>query len=115
MNNHTQTLYEGTGLNIIEELYYGNVNPNAKCFERNSEYARFLSMITENEEKLITYFEQHSNTKDEYQWFTALTGAYSEIVDFYSLDRFIEGFQIGAKFMLDAFILPQQSVIRDIV
>lgn len=114
MNNHTQTLYEGTGLNIIEELYYGNVKPSIQCFEKDSEYARFLSIISDKEEKLCAYFDNHSNTKDEYQWFSTLTDAYSEVMEFYSRDRFIEGFQIGAKFMLDTFILPQQSVIRDI-
>lgn len=115
MNNHTQTLYEGTGLNIIEELYLGNIHPVIESVERSSEYERFLSIISNNEKKLSAYFEQHSNTEDERRWFSTLAGAYSEIVDFYSKDRFIKGFQLGAKFMLDTFILPQQSVIRDIV
>lgn len=30
------------------------------------------------------------------------------------LDRFIDGFQLGARLMLDAFLLPQQSAVRDI-
>nr|QGT50991.1 hypothetical protein Firmicute1046_0670 [uncultured Firmicutes bacterium] len=115
MNNHSQTLYEGTGLNIIEELYYGNVKPYKECFDHESEYARFLSIISDNEEKLNTYFINHSNTEDESHWFSTLTDAYSEIVDFYSKDRFVKGFQLGAKFMLDTFILPQQSVINDLV
>lgn len=28
-------------------------------------------------------------------------------------DRFIEGFKLGARFMLDTFVLPPNSVIAD--
>ncbi len=115
MNNHSQTLYESAGLNIIEELYYGNICPCQESFDQDSEYARFLSMILENEQKLTAYFEQHSNTEDESHWFSTLTGAYSDVMEFNSKDHFMKGFQLGAKFMLDTLILPQQSVIRDLV
>jgi len=33
---------------------------------------------------------------------------------FSEFERFIEGFRLGASIMLEAFILPQQSVIKDI-
>nr|QGT51125.1 hypothetical protein Firmicute1046_2010 [uncultured Firmicutes bacterium] len=110
MNN----LYEGTNINIIEELYYGNINPSQKCFDRDSNYARCASNVLDNSEKLNTYFENHSNMKDEQKWFSQLLEAQSDILCFCDKNRFIEGFQLGAKFMLDTFILPQQSVIRDI-
>ncbi len=107
-------LYEGTNVNFIEELYYGNINPCAKCFDRNSDYARCSSIILDNSEKLSAYFDSHSNMQDEQKWFSQLLQTQSDILYFCDKNRFIEGFQIGAKFMLDTFILPQQSVIRDI-
>lgn len=40
--------------------------------------------------------------------------AQGEIQQFSELDRFIDGFQRGARLMPDAFLLPQQSAVRDI-
>ncbi len=41
--------------------------------------------------------------------------AQSEVSSFAELERFIEGFKLGAKIMLDTFVIPENSVIRDIV
>ncbi len=43
-----------------------------------------------------------------------MINAQSELSQFSEIERFIEGFRLGAGIMLDTFILPQQSVIRDI-
>ena len=40
--------------------------------------------------------------------------AQGEIQRFSELDRFVEGFQLGARLLLDTFLVPQESVIRDI-
>ena len=38
--------------NILEQLYYGNIDPNAKSFDRNSKYAEMFQVICDNEDKL---------------------------------------------------------------
>lgn len=40
--------------------------------------------------------------------------AQSEVSNYTEMERFIEGFRLGARFMLDAFVMPDNSVIRDI-
>lgn len=101
-------------MNVLEELFYGNINPNEKCFDRRSEYAKFNAIVSDNEEKLMKFLKGIPRTEEEQHFFSQLMNAQAEILSFSQLDRFIEGFQLGARFMLDTFILPQKSVVRDI-
>ena len=39
-------------MNFIEELYYGNINPNEKCYKKATPYDKALSILTANEDKL---------------------------------------------------------------
>ena len=102
-------------MNIIEELYYGNVRPGEKCVDHHSNYAHFQSTISENEEKLSAYLKSQPESKEEQHLFSQLMNAQSEILSFSEISRFLEGFQLGARFMLDAAVIPQDSVVRDIV
>ena len=37
---------------ILKEFFYGNINPNEKQFDRNSEYGKAASELADEEEKL---------------------------------------------------------------
>lgn len=102
-------------MNFLEELYYGNINPNEKCFARESQYAAFIKIIAENQEKLTAYFNAIPHTQKERHLFFQLMNAQEEVLQFSEENRFIEGFQLGARCMLDTFIVPGESVIRDIL
>ena len=39
-------------MNFIEELYYGNINPNEKRYKKATPYDKALSTFTANEDKL---------------------------------------------------------------
>jgi len=101
-------------MNILEELYYGNIRPSEKCFDRQSKYAAFLKIIAENEEKLSAILSTNPDRQEEQNLFTQLMNAQTELSVFGERDRFIEGFQLGVRFMVESYILPEQSVIRDI-
>ncbi|MDR1629916.1 MAG: hypothetical protein LBS36_06860 [Oscillospiraceae bacterium] len=100
-------------MNILEELYFGNIRPCDKCFDKQSRYGAFINIIAENEETLLDYFKTQQHETQQHL-FSQLMNAQEEILAFSEQNRFIEGFQTGAKLMLDTFILPQSSVIRDI-
>lgn len=53
-------------MNIIEELYFGNINPYTKFFNPKSEYAKLMGIIADNEEKLIEYLNALPKAKDEF-------------------------------------------------
>lgn len=101
-------------MTILEDLYYGNINPNEKCFDRKSKYAEFVKILSDNEEKLTTFLNALPNAEAEQHLLSQMINAQSELSQFSEIERFIEGFRLGSGIMLDTFILPQQSVIRDI-
>ncbi len=101
-------------MNTLEDLYYGNINPYEKCFDRKSEYAKFAKIVTGNEEKLTAFLKALPNADEEQHLLSQMINAQSELSQFSEIERFIEGFRLGASIMLDTFILPQKSVIRDI-
>ena len=101
-------------MNILEEFYYGNVNPNEKCFKRESEYATFVKIVSTNEEKLNTYLNAIPTAQEEQHLFSQLMNAQSEILDTEGRERFLEGWMLGARFILDTFLIPHKSPICSI-
>lgn len=101
-------------MKVLEDLYYGNINPYEKCFDRKSEYAKFAEIIIENEKKLMSFLNALPNAEEEQHLFSQMINAHTEIIQFSEFERFIEGFRLGASIMLETFVLPQQSVVRDI-
>ena len=86
--------------NILEEIYYGNINPSVKCFDGDSKYAAFVGIISDNEEKLTAFLNGLPDAKQERQLFSQLMNAQSEVSAFGELRHFMEGFRLGARFML---------------
>ena len=87
-------------MNILEKLYYGNINPNAKTIDQNSEYDKFVKIIADNEEKLITYFDAIPTSTEEQNLFSQLINAQLEVLSISELERFIEGFSLKEAFKL---------------
>ena len=101
-------------MNIIEELYHGNIHTNEKCFSRSSHYAKFVAIVSENEEKITEFLQALPNAEQEQHLLSQMMNAQSEINLFEGREKFIEGFRLGARFMLDTFMVEQESAIRDI-
>jgi len=97
--------------NILEELFDGNICPNEKRFDTKSEYAKLVGVISDNEEKLTAFLSENPK---EIDLLSQLLNAQSEINMFNERERFIEGFTLGAGFMLDTFLIPRKSVVADI-
>ena len=74
----------GGVMNILEEFYYGNVNP------------------------------QENLGGKEKHLFSQLMNAQSEILDTEARERFIEGWKLGASFMIDTFLVPRYSPINGV-
>lgn len=101
-------------MNILENLYYGNISPIEKSFNSKPEYSKFAKIIADNEEKLNAFFNDLPNAEQEWHLFEQMMNAQIEISSFLELERFIDGFRLGADFMLETFILPQKNVIMDV-
>ena len=99
----------------MEELFYGNINPNEKKFERCSEYAKLCKIMTDNGQTLTGFLAALPNAEKEQHLLSQMIRAQGEVSRYSETERFIEGFRLGARFMLDTFVMPSNGVIRDIV
>ena len=94
------------GENILKNLYYGKIIPWEKETGRDPEYTKLLRRITDSEKKLTGLFNSHPNAQEETGPLEQLMSAKNEIAGLCDAERFIEGFRIGARFMLDTFLIP---------
>ena len=95
-------------MNIIEQLYEGDIVPAEKSFAGHSEFRKCLSVLAHAEEKLEAFFDSQPQAKKEYDLFQKLIEAQNEIVILSERERFTDGFQLGARFILDTFVLHQE-------
>ncbi len=83
-------------MQILEELYIGNVRPGERSFKRNSQYGRALSGSADAADKLIAAL-----TAEQKELFDAFSDAQREVAVLTDAETFIYGFRTGAKIMLD--------------
>ncbi len=81
---------------FIEELYYGNIDPQNSGFEDDESVQRTLRTISENEDWLTEHL-----TGEEKKRFLDFADAWSAFNGDATLDGFITGFRLGARFVLD--------------
>ena len=89
---------------FIEELYYGNIDPQNSGFEDDESVQRELRTISENEDWPTDHL-----TGEEKKRFLDFADAWSAYNSEATLDGFITGFRLGARFVLDTFVLPEAS------
>lgn len=81
---------------IIEELYYGNIDTQNSGFEDDAGVQRELQTISENEDWLTEHL-----TGEEKKRILDFADAWSAFNGDATLDGFITGFRLGARFVLD--------------
>ena len=85
--------------NIIEELYYGNIDPQHRGYRPTRPVKQVRDSLNDLEEKLT---EQLAGENKEL--FLRFCNAYAEFMGESELDTFITGFRLVARFMMDTFL-----------
>ena len=83
--------------NFIKELYYGNIDPQARGFKNGSYLKRQITILSESEALLTVKL-----TGDEKKTF--------------ELDSFMVGFRLGARLILDTFVnndTPYEDFLKE--
>lgn len=85
--------------NIIEELYYGNIDPqdHGYCPQRPAKKAS--DSLNDLEEKLTEQLVGENKAL-----FLRFCNAYAEFMGESEQDTFIASFRLGARFMMDMFL-----------
>ena len=84
--------------NIIEQLYLGTLNPQSLADAQNSRTAELTARIEELEHKLTNRLQD-----EDKQLFLHLCDLWSEQSGNDRISTFTTGFQLGARFSLEAF------------
>ena len=85
--------------NIIEEFYYGNIEPQELSTEITPKLKKKLSSLVKMEEELTAMLPEK-----EKELFAKYVLAYNEFSSIGNSDSFISGFRLGARFTYDTFI-----------
>ena len=83
---------------ILEEFWYGNINPQDKQFNRGTKYDEAVRLLSKNEEKLIAMLDEKE--KDIFEKFK---DNQDEISKYNSADAFVAGFRLGARLVIESF------------
>ena len=84
---------------ILEDFYYGNIEPQALSTEITPKLKKKLSALVRKEEELTEMLPEK-----EKELFTNYVLAYNEFSSIGNSDSFISGFRLGARFTYDTFI-----------
>ena len=84
---------------IIEELFYGNLEPQELTTEITPRLKKKLNVLVKKEEELSAMLPEK-----EKELFANYVNAYNEFSSINNSDSFISGFRLGARFAYDAFI-----------
>ena len=85
--------------NIIEEFYYGNIEPQELTTEITPKLKNKLSALVKKEEELTAMLPEK-----ERELFVNYVNAHNEFSSIGNSDSFISGFRLGARFTYDTFI-----------
>ena len=97
--------------NFLEELYFGNLDPQARGYRKNSHIFKVSENINELEEKLT----QRLNDEEK-KLFLDFCNAYRELMGNTGLDSFMVGFRLGAKMIFATFCsddAPFESYLKE--
>lgn len=97
--------------NFIKELYYGNIDPQARGF-KNGSYLKTQMTILSESEALLT----EKLTGDEKKAFLSFINTSNSILAQSELDSFMVGFRLGTRFILDTFVnndTPYEDFLKE--
>lgn len=93
---------------MIEELYFGNINPNEQQFIRDTDYDKAMHILSDNEEKLTLLLS--GKEKELFLDFIYAQGTVNGIT---ALENYINGFRLGMQLGVE-IMDDQDGCLRDI-
>ncbi len=93
-------------MQILEDLYLGDIRPNERFFKRNSQYAKALDDVVKVGDTLTA-----SLNEKEKKLFENYMDAQREVTVLTDCETFCYAFKLGAKIMLDVLTEGQMREI----
>lgn len=93
-------------MQILEDLYLGDVRPSDRSFKRNSQYAKALDEVVKAGDALT-----NGLTEEQKKLFENYMTAQREVNVLTDCETFCMAFKLGAKIMLDVLMDSQMREI----
>ena len=83
-------------MNIIDELWYGNISPCERDFKKGSKYSKLLGYIVRHEEDLKKRLND-----EEIEILEKFTECTNEMYGISEREAFVRGFTLGARIVIE--------------
>ena len=83
-------------MNILEDLWFGNISPWEREFKKDSSYAELLALVVRHQEDLLGRLND-----EEKEIFEKFTDCTTEMHDLTEREAFVKGFTLGAKIIIE--------------
>ena len=90
--------------NILEEFWYGNIDPMEQSTEKNHTVKDLLKLMGRNRERL-----HHSMTAEQQETLEKYDDCINEMHSIMELEIFSYAFRLGGQFMLAMLIEPSRD------
>ena len=82
-------------MNILEDLWFGNISPWERPFKKDSAYAELLALVIRHQEDLNGRLND-----EEKEIFEKFSECSTEMHDLAEREAFVKGFTIGAQIII---------------
>ncbi len=96
-------------MSFIEELYYGNINPNENRNRKQLPYEKAIKTFSDIESKLTKELNG-----ENLKLFNDLVNASDEISATSGVENFKIGFRLGVLMMCDSLLFDNSIILKDI-
>ena len=93
-------------MQVLEDLYLGDIRPSDRSFKRNSQYAKALNEVVKAGDALT-----NGLTEEQKELFEDYMTAQREVNVLTDCETFCMAFKLGAKIILDVLIEGQMREI----
>ena len=93
---------------FLDDLYYGNINPNEQSFRRDTEFDRAMKALTSSEQQLTAILEGAQK-----ELLLQMINAQADIDGAIALEKFVKGLRLGARMMLEV-LTEDERIFKDI-
>ena len=83
-------------MNILEDLWFGNISPRERPFKKESAYAELLALVIRHQEDLNGRLND-----EEKEIFEKFSECSTEMHDLTECEAFIKGFTLGVKIIIE--------------
>ena len=95
-------------MKILEEIWYGNINPQGRDTQKDPRIEQALFLVMKNEEAM-----KATLTDTQKEQLERVSDRQSELTDLLECQAFAEGFRLAVKIMVDIMITMETPSVDE--